>query len=202
MKLFFQMTMSLLANVVPFSEQSHFPRTYFFTVSTLQSSQFFRVTSSTQQLQIPKSYLLEQQIFQTCHFVAAVIFFRTVTFLEQLLIENRQLFRAATFSEDKLVQNKGTYRRATFSRHVLLYSIKFFRTETFSTKLILQKRYLLRTAIFSKKLLFGNNYFFSERQHSATYFFRRDRFTRLHFLSSATLFIYNLIHFKLVHNIQ
>ena len=144
------MMIPLLAYVATFSEQLHFGRICFFTVSTSSEQLDLRVIISIQQLPFSNSCVfraatfLEQQLFHIFHFFSAVNFFffflvrfQSETSTEYLTIKNRQLFRTVTFSKDELVQEKDFQRRATFLKQALLCSIKFLRTATFSTKLIL-----------------------------------------------------------------
>ena len=144
--------MPLLAHVATFSEQLHFWRIYFFTVSAsseqldFKSNYFDSKITFFKQLFLQSCYSFGTATFQMCHFYSAVIFFFGIgTFLQRtstvhLTIENRELFRTATFQEDELVQNKDIYKRATFWKEVLRCSMKFFRTATFSTNVILQRR--------------------------------------------------------------
>ena len=82
--LFFQIAISLLAYVVTFSGQLYFGRSYFFTL--------FQSTS-TQQLFFRGSYFFTR--------AAVFSFFRTVTFSEELFLQNslfseRKFYRVAT----------------------------------------------------------------------------------------------------------
>ena len=204
------MKIPLLAYVATFSEQLHFWRICFFTVSTSSEQLDLRVTISIQQLPFSNSCVfraatfLEQQLFHIFHFFSAVNFFfffseqvrfQSETSTEYITIKNRQLFRTVTFSKGEVVQKKYFQRRATFLKQALLCSIKFFRTATFSTKLILQKTYLLRTTILSEKVLMENRYFFREAAFSNLLFQKTYFYT-------ATVLIYKLIHFTLVSNVH
>ena len=88
--IFFQMMIPLLAYVATFSEQLHFGRICFFTVSTSSEQLDLRVIISIQQLPFSNSCVfraatfLEQQLFHIFHFFSAVNFF----------FQNRYAFRA------------------------------------------------------------------------------------------------------------
>ena len=138
-------------------------------------------------------------------------FYRPATSREQIVLYGSQFVRAITIQEDKFAQTIDIYRRVSFSKQSLLQNIKFFRIVAFSTKSLLQKRHffrtptipevlLLETAIFQKtnrtyiyifrratfpeQLLSEKSYFYTIQ------YFRRGTFSQLHFLSTATLPIY------------
>ena len=119
------------------------------------------------------------------------------------------MYRICIYTEKAIAERRFTsgrlllHRRTTISKQVLLYSINPFRIE----QLLFQRSYIFKSGTFSEELLFGNSTkhplfqkaAFSEMLLSqksyffTTSFFRRSTFSQLHFLSTATLPIHQLV---------
>ena len=169
--------MSLLAYVGKFSEQLHFCRTYYFTIST-----------SSEQL------VLQSNQFDT-----------TVTFPEQLFLQSCYFFGAATFSGLSLLLSNFFFQNSNIFRTKLLPSSYLLRIDSLSEQLLFRRTNSFRIKI--KELLFRSKYFytvynFSEKQYSVTYFLRTGTLTKLHLLSTATILIDKLILFTSVSKVQ
>ena len=103
---------------------------------------FFRVTTSTQQLLFRSSYF-----FRTA---AVFSFFRTVTFSQELFFQNSFFFGA------KILQHSHFLRIGSSLRQ-LFFSEKLFRIKISKKELLFQSRYFCTASTFSEKLHFGKN---------------------------------------------
>ena len=150
-------------------------------------SQFFRVTTSTQQSLSRSCYF-----FRTAAFLRSS-FFRTVTF-SLLLFQISFIFRAKLlqsnyylrigsylgqllskqlFLAEELFLKKDIYRGDTFSKQVLLHIINFSRKATYWKKLITQKSSTLYYLLFQESCLFRVATFSKDATFHGIYFFRR-----------------------------
>ena len=144
----------------------------------------------TQQLLQPSSYFfkpvtfLEQQLFQSFSFFSGIIFFQNSNLCKSKLLPSCYLLR--------IVSSLGhlLFRKASLLRIKISMEELFFEAGTSIQHQIFQNGHFFKKANSSKDKHFKNFFRkatflktpnFSKKQYSATYFFRRDTFTQLHF---------------------
>ena len=144
-------TISLIACAVNFFRSS-------FILGEATSSDFFKVTTSTQQLLFRSSY-----------------FFRAASYFEELLFQKSCFFATAIFSEQLLFQSEGL-PSSQFLR-IGSFLSQFVGTATFSMKELVQNKDIYRKTIFIEagtstlQELFQNRYFFNKGTFSKEVFF-------------------------------
>ena len=179
------------------------------------SRQFFRVTTSTQQILYRSSFFFrastsfsEQPLLSSNHFFQNNYFFRVelLSSSHSLRIGSsfRQvLFGTATFLGVEMFRIKISTEELLFRNQVLLHSINFFQRVAFWKKANFSEKQYSTLSTFSGELSFQSGYFFKKRyllfqlpsQKSyffTTHFFRRVTVSQLPFLSTATVPIYQL----------
>ena len=125
------------------------------------------------------------------------LIFRKQTSIEQSLCQNRKFFRVVTFRDSYffggvIAQNKDIYRRTplieagTSAQHQLFQKSFIFEKPTFPGELPFQGCHFFKRRYFLQQQPFLKGYFLT------TYFFRRVAISKLNFLSTATLIIYQL----------
>ena len=164
------------------------------------SSQFFRVTTSTQQLHFRSSYFFQYSyfflLFQNSFFFRAKIlqnshFLRIRSSLWQSLSGTAifSLFRIKISKKELLFQSRYFCAVSTFSKRYIMEKVNFSEKKfsvlpTFSGELPFWSGYFFIRRYFLKQLLFQKSYIFT------TYFFRSVTISQLRFFSTAALLIY------------
>ena len=133
-------------------------------------------------------------IFQSCYFFGTATFFRAATSSQQLFFGSKLLpsgyllkidnfLGQVLFLEDELVQNKDIYNRATFPKQVLLYSQNQF---------FFANSYFFSKADSSEKKPFKKSYFFREAAFRKQLLFQKSNITQLAFSEKVLLHSYKL----------
>ena len=179
------------------------------------SRQFFRVTTSTQQILYRSSFFFrastsfsEQPLLSSNHFFQNNYFFRVELLLSSHSLRigrsfRQVLFGTATFLGVEMFRIKISTEELLFRNQVLLHSINFFQRAAFWKKANFSEKQYSTLFTFSGELSFQSGYFFKKRyllfqlpsQKSyffTTYFFRRVTVSQLPFLSTTTVPIYQL----------
>ena len=168
------MSISVLAYVATFSEHLHFWRNHF---CTLQSIYVFKVASSTQPLHFGSSLLfriaifLEQLNIRNSYYFSEVIFSKKLLFQSKrspkLLVEISQFFRSTTFLH-QLLAPRTNLSRINIPKEELLFRSRYFHTQSsFSTVTV-------STELFKNNFFFGKSQFFIKTKNSTIPAFSRD----------------------------
>ena len=132
------MAMPLPAYVATFSEQLHFWRTHFYTLSTSSKQLVLQSNSSTQELLFPSSYFfravtfLEQQLFQISHFFPAVTFFQKSIFFRSKLLPSSYLLVIGCSLGQLLFWRTNLFRIKISIEELLFCSRYFYAASHFS----------------------------------------------------------------------
>ena len=137
--------MPLLACAGTFSEQLHFRRTYFLTVSTssdqlvVQSNQLDATVTSAAQLFLQNCFELfwSGKFFQICDFFSAVIFFRNSNFFRAKLLPSIYFLRIDRSLGQLLFRRTNLFR---INIEELLFRSRYFCTvSNFAEQLLFQQ---------------------------------------------------------------
>ena len=155
----------------------------------LQSSYFFRVTLFLKEPAVSEYLIFWSKLPQSMHFLKIGsslrrLPFGTVNFLpDELLrikIEEDYFFGEGTSAQHQLFQKSYSFEKANFSYKKILCIFCFFYRATFVERSLFQQSLSSIAATFLEEPLSHN-------------FFRRVAISQLQFLSSDTLYIYQLV---------
>ena len=134
-------------------------------------------------------------------------FLRIGRFLGQLLVRRKNLFGMKTFTEELLfeavtsIQDQGSqdsyfFIKGTSSKNEVFFpnSYFFFSRGTFWKHLIFQQSNIPQHLRFQTSSFFGTAAFSKKLLFQSSFFFRGGTFEQLHFLSTAILITFQLVH--------